>query len=286
MTSARVAGLSRRGAGRARSISVRRQVAVATWRPSKDGRIYARIPIDATALLAYVDNTRERTGVHVTITSVVGAALGRAICAVPEIRGRIVFGRIRQFETCDVAFAVDIVDGADLAPIKVSHADQKSPADIATELAPRADRLRTGTDPGHRRSSSIVQHLPWWTHRPALAAASLLVGGLGVGALGQPGFPLGSALVTNVGTLGLDEGFATPVPFARAPLYLSIGALRDVATVVDGAVVVRPQVVLVATADHRIIDGSHAGQVAAVLRELLAQPTRLDTPWRQEEDGR
>ncbi len=232
-------------------------------------------------MLRYVDETRERTDVHVTVTHVVGAALGRAICAVPEVRGRVVLGRIRQLDTCDVSFAVDIADGDDLAPVKVKDADQKSPLDIAGELAPGSRDLRAGEGQEYMRSTSILRRLPWWADRVTIAGAGFLIGGLGVPALGQPGLPLGAAFITNVGTLGLDEAFAAPVPFARAPLYLSIGAVRDAAVVVDGAVVVRPQIVLGATADHRLIDGAHAGQIAAVMRELLADPARLDKPWRQ-----
>lgn len=269
----------RRTSVRGNTASVRRQVAVATWRPPRDGRIYARLALDATAILAYVDDARTRTGEHVTVTHVVGAAVGRAICAVPEVRARVVFGRIVPFETCDVAFAVDVGSGDDLAPVKVRNADQKSPAEIARELEPGSGRLREGTASGHATSSSVIHHLPWWTHRPTLAAVSLVVGGLGIGALGQPGFPLGAAFVTNVGTLGLEEAFAAPVPFARVPLYLAVGAVRDAVVAVDGAVAVRPQLVLGATADHRLIDGAHAGRIADIIRALLADPTQLETPW-------
>ena len=44
----------------------------------------------------------------------------------------------------------------------------------------------------------------------------------------------------------------------------------------DGAVVVRPVLVLVATADHRIVDGAHAGQLAGIVRDLVQHPERLD----------
>ena len=112
--------------------------------------------------------------------------------------------------------------------------------------------------------------------RPALAVAGLLVGGIGVGAFGQPAFPLGAVFVSNVGSLGLEEAFLAPVPFAPAPLYLAVGAVHDGAAVVDGSVVVRQEVVITATADHRLIDGAHAGRIASALRELLADPDRLD----------
>jgi pyruvate dehydrogenase E2 component (dihydrolipoamide acetyltransferase) len=109
-----------------------------------------------------------------------------------------------------------------------------------------------------------------------LAFASLWNGGLGLRAFGQPGFPLGGAFVSNVGSLGLDEGFLAPLPLARCPLYACIGAVRERAVVVDGAVVARPVFVLTATADHRIVDGAHAARLAAFLRSALAEPASLD----------
>jgi len=214
--------------------SLRRRVAVATWRPSRDGRIYTRMAVDLTATLAYLDDVRQRSGQKVTVTHVVGAAVGRAIREVPEMRARIFMGRILPHQTCDVAFAVDIEGGADLAPIKVRDVDTLTPVDVARELAFGAARLRAGEDPHHSRSAWFVRAAPPWTLRPLLGAASVLVGGLGVGAFGQPPFPLGAAFVSNLGSLGLDEGYLAPVPFARVPLYVSIGAVRETPVVVAG----------------------------------------------------
>ncbi len=261
-----------------RRASLRRRIAVATWRPSRDGRIYTRASVDVTAASAYVAELRARTGERVTLTHVIGAAVGRCVAAVPEIRARVVFGRIVPHPTCDVGFAVD-VGGADLAPVQVRAVDQLTPMEIAREVERGAARLRSGSDERHNRSLAIVQRAPAWVMRPLVASAGVLVGGFGIAAFGQPGFPLGSAFISNVGTLGLDEAFMAPIPFARVPLYLAIGAVRDVPAVVDGAVVVQPQLVLVATADHRLVDGSHAGHVATLLRRLIAEPLLLDVPW-------
>jgi pyruvate dehydrogenase E2 component (dihydrolipoamide acetyltransferase) len=259
--------------------SVRRRIAVATWRPSQDGRIYTRLELDVTAALAYVAEARASTGERITLTHVVGAAMGRCLAAVPEFRARVVFGRIVPNPTCDIGFAVDVAGGHDLAPVQVRAVDRLTPLEVARQVESGVARLRGGSDDRHNRSSSIVRYTPTWAMRPLLAAASVLVGGFGISAFGQPGFPLGTAFVSNVGTLGLDEAFMAPIPFARASLYIAIGAVRDAAAVVDGAVVVKPQLVLVATADHRLVDGAHAGRVATLLRQLIAEPKLLDVPW-------
>lgn len=256
--------------------STRRRVAVASWRPSTDARIYTRLVVDAGPLLDYLAATRARTGERVTITHVVGAALARTLTDAPEVRARIVLGRIVPYRDVDVAFAVDIDRGSDLAPVKVLGADRKSPLQICREVTAGVDRLRGHRDQGHRTSTRWVRRAPPFLLRPLLAAAGFVVGGLGRPAFGQLGSPLGTAFVSNVGTLGLDEAFLTPLPFARCPLYLAVGAVHDAARVVDGALAVRPQLVLVATADHRLVDGAHAGAIVGALRTVLADPFQLD----------
>ncbi|MDQ6651008.1 MAG: 2-oxo acid dehydrogenase subunit E2 [Actinomycetota bacterium] len=256
--------------------SVRRKIAVATWRPSRDGRLYSRLTLDATALTSHVERLRQESGVRVTVTHAVGKAVALAVRAVPEVHARVVFGRIVPFPSCDVSFPVDVEDGVDLGPMKVREADRKSVVAIARELEAGAARLRARQDTDFATSNRLVEVLPGVVLRPLLAVASLVNGGLGRRAFGQPGFPLGSACVTSVGTLGLDEGYVAPVPFARVPLYILVGPVRDAAVVVDGAVVVRPQLVLTATSDHRLVDGAHAGRIAIVLRDTLQQPELLD----------
>jgi pyruvate/2-oxoglutarate dehydrogenase complex dihydrolipoamide acyltransferase (E2) component len=255
---------------------VRRKIAVATWRPSRDGRIYTRMELDATAALAYIDQARADHGVRVTLVHVVGAALARALREVPEVRARVVLGRVIPLESCDIGFAVDVEQGADLAPVKVLAVDRLTPAQIAVAVEHGADRLRAGEDTAYRRTSGLIRLVPTWLMRPVLSVASLVAGGLGAPVFGQPGFPLGTAFVSNVGSLGLDEAFLAPMPLARTPVYLAIGAVQEKPVVVDGEIVIRPVVVLVATADHRLVDGAHAGRIAEVVRDLLLEPALLD----------
>jgi len=253
----------------------RRKVAAGTWRASRDGRLYGRLAVDATALLAHLAAARAATGERVTVTHAVGKAVALAMRAVPEAHGRLVLGRFVAYPSCAIGFAVDI-EGTDLAPVKVADADCKSLTEIAAEVRAGADRLRAGEDGDFRTSSRLAAAVPWFLIRPLLSLAGLLTGGFGLRAFGQPGFPLGSAFVSNVGPFGLDEGLLAPVPFARVPIYVLVGRVTDAPTVFDGAVVVRPQLVLTFTTDHRIVDGAQAGRLVAAVRAALLEPGRLD----------
>ena len=255
---------------------MRRKIAVATWRAPREGRLHARMAVDASPVLAYCAEQRAATGVVVTPGVVVGLAFQRGVEQVPAFHNRVVFGRIVPFDSYDVAFAVDIEGGEDLAPTKVRAADTKSVVDVARELAVGAERLRARADRDFQTTNGIARLMPWFLMRPMLAIASLLNGGIGVRAFGQPAHPLGSLFVTNIGSFGLDEGYVAPVPLARVPLYVCVGAVADAPMAVDGQVVVRPRIVITATADHRLVDGAHAAALARLVRGYLAEPATLD----------
>jgi pyruvate dehydrogenase E2 component (dihydrolipoamide acetyltransferase) len=258
--------------------SQRRKVAVASWGPSRDGRIYTRAEIDAGPVLEYAAALSAASGERVTITHVAARAVALALREVPQFNARVAFGRIIRKDSIDVSLAVDIGGGHDLAPVVVRGADTKPVATIAAECAARVGSVRAGGDRGFASSNGWVRAMPWFAVRPALALASLWTGGIGRPAFGQPGFPLGAAFVSNVGSLGLDEGFLAPLPLARCSLYVCLGAVRERPAVVDGRVEVRPVLVLTATADHRLVDGAHAAQLARFLRDAFASPAALDPP--------
>ena len=255
---------------------MRRKLAIATWRASHEARLYARMAVDASPLLAYCERKRVETGVSISPGVVVGMAFARGIPEVPAFHHRVVFGRLRPFTSYDVGFAVDIDTGGDLAPKKVCNVDTKTLVEIAGELQEGAARLRARRDQAHRTTRTLASVSPWFLLRSLLRVASLLNGGIGVRAFGQPAHPLGSLFITNIGSFGLDEGYVAPVPFARVPLYICVGAIQDAPMAVDGQVVVRPRIVFTATADHRIVDGAHAAAMATIVRRYLADPDLLD----------
>jgi hypothetical protein len=49
-----------------------RKLAGASWRAPSDPQFFGAMDVDAAALLACVDSLREHTGVHVTMTHLIG----------------------------------------------------------------------------------------------------------------------------------------------------------------------------------------------------------------------
>jgi pyruvate/2-oxoglutarate dehydrogenase complex dihydrolipoamide acyltransferase (E2) component len=258
-------------------MSTRRKLAIATWGNPSEGNIYGKLTLDATEALAYLDHLRQTTGEKVTITHLVGKACGEALKKAPTLNGFIRFGAFVPHESIDIAFLVALEEGKNLAKAKVCHVDQKSVTDIARELRELAKRLHDGRDAQFKKSQGPVASLPTWLIRPVLWTTGFLTSSLGVSVppFGLEAFPFGSCIVTSVGMFGVDEGYAPPTPFARVPVYVLVGAVRDMPAAVDGQVVVRKQLTLTTTIDHRFVDGHQAGALARVVREIF------EDPWKQ-----
>lgn len=255
--------------------TTRRKLAIATWSAPSEPNIYGKLVLDATQVLSYIAWLRERSGEKVTVGHVVGKALALALKQAPGLNGRILFGRFVPHETVDITFLVALEGGADLAKAKIERVDEKPVAEIARALRERVERLRGGRDEDFEKSKGLLRALPTWLLRPLVFVTGWVTAALGVSArgLGLERFPFGSAVITNVGVFGVDEGFAPPTPFARVPVLVLVGAVSDRPAAVDGKVVVRPQLTITATLDHRFIDGA---QVAVLARNVRAT---FDNPW-------
>lgn len=261
-------------------MSTRRKLAIATWSAPQEGNIYGKLSVDATQALAYLDFLRQRTGEHVTVTHLVGKAVSMALAQAPTLNGRVVMGRYIPFPTVDIAFLVALENGQDLAKAKVCQVDQKGVSDVARELRERVGRLRDGKDSDFEKSKGAIKSMPMWALKRLVALTGFLAGGLGltIKALGVEPFPFGSCIVTSVGMFGLDEGYVPPTPFARVPLYILVGAVRDQPRVENGQVVIRSQLTITATVDHRFVDGAQLGVLAKVVRSYLEDPWQLEPP--------
>lgn len=257
-------------------MSTRRKLAIASWAPPREGNIYGKLVLDVGEALRYLDWVKQTTGDKITITHLVGKAVGLAFAASPGLNGRVVLGRFVPFETIDLSFLVVVEGGDELAKVKVRDIDQKTLPEIAAKLRAGAQRVRGGQDEEFENSKNLMRILPTWIIRPLIYAVSFITSGLGIQinkALQR--FPFGSGIITNVGVFGLDEAFAPHTPWARVPVLVLMGSIHDGVHVVDGEVRARKQMIITATIDHRFIDGAQGATLARVVRDVFANPWQL-----------
>jgi pyruvate dehydrogenase E2 component (dihydrolipoamide acetyltransferase) len=83
----------------------------------------------------------------------------------------------------------------------------------------------------------------------------------------------GTFTVSNLGMFPVSH-FAAVVNPPQAAI-LSVGTIRDVAVVRDGAIVPGREMTVTLSCDHRVVDGALAGKFLAELKALVEQPLAL-----------
>ena len=263
---------------------------MSSWGPPRTPTAYGSLDLDCEDMVRSIERLRARTGETVTLTHVVGKAAALAIAAAPEVNGFASFGRLMLRDTVDVFFQVAFFDrpadpgsravvraDANLAGAKVRDADKKSVVQIARELREKAEALRSRADAPTAQVARALKRLPAPLTSVAMRAAELLTydAGFDLTRLGVPDDPFGSCMITNVGVFGIREAHAPLIPYARVPIVLTLGAMREAPVVRAGAVVVRRIVTLGVAFDHRVMDGYQAGAMARRFSEVFDAPDAM-----------
>jgi 2-oxoacid dehydrogenases acyltransferase (catalytic domain) len=264
----------------ARRVHGWRKLAGSTWGRPMDPQFYGDLDLDASALLRYIEEIRHLTGIHVTMTHLVGRAVAHGLAVVPELRVRLARGREHERESVDVFFIVMAEGGKELTGVKICDADRKSAAEIGAELSRRCSAIDAGTDPELGRSKALMASLPPLVLRWGLRAAAWLTSDLNLDLpqLGMPRQAFGGAMITSIGGWGISHAYSPLAPYYRVPVLILIGAVRQMPVAVAGQVVVRPMLTLTATFDHRYVDGFHAAQFAKAVREYCENPAAYEPP--------
>lgn len=255
-----------------------RKIATATWSRPSDPQIYGDLEIDATQMLAYMEQARAASGVKVSVTHLVGKALAHALAANPDVNQRFTRGRTIPRESVDVFYVVSTDDGRELTGVKIEHADAKSVVAIAEELSARTSRIRAGDDPDLGKTKSLLDRLPPRVLRVLMSVVAWLTVDLNLDLrrFGLPRQGFGGAMVTSVGMFGVEKAYAPLAHYYRVPFLVLVGEVTERPVAVDGEVVIQPRLTLGATMDHRMMDGAHAGKLARSVREYCADPARFE----------
>jgi 2-oxoacid dehydrogenases acyltransferase (catalytic domain) len=257
-----------------------RKLAGSTWGPPRDPQFYGDLELEASALLAYIEEARRVAGVHLTVTHLVGKAVAHGLAVVPELQVRLARGREHARESVDVFFIVATGGGQELTGIKVRDASSKSAVDIANELADRCAAIEAGSDPELGRGKALLARLPPRLLRTALRAGAWLTSDLNLdlSRLGMPRQAFGGAMITSVGMWGVSHAYSPLAPYYRVPLLVLVGAVRKTPVVAGDEIVARPMLTLTATFDHRYVDGFHAARLAEAVRSYCSAPAAFEDP--------
>lgn len=265
----------------AKKVSTWRKISLNTWSTPDNPTIYGVLEVEVDALLEYLSERSEETGVKCTMTHAVTRAMAMILRRYPDcnvvVRGRRIWLRDDVDVFLQVAMPIPGKPGkADLSGTVIRQADTKRVEAIAEELREQADAVRAKKDGNMAKTRGTLGSLPNPVVALSLKALGFLQYELNVPVPGTPRDPFGGAMVTSVGMFGVSEAFAPIVTFSRCPIITLIGAVEERPVVRDGEIVIRKMCTIAGTFDHRILDGFLAGKVGGSLRKLLENPELLD----------
>jgi hypothetical protein len=261
-----------------KKVSPFRKVAIGTWATAYDPSVYGTLNLRMEEAERYIAAFRKKTGEKLTVTHLVTAAVAKALAAVPEANGILRYNRIYLRQSVDISMLVLADDPEtgeiDLSTATIRNADQITLVEQIQQATEQVQNIRAGNDKAMKKSKNSIRKIPFWFMNRFMKILSFLMYTLNLDLrwAGMPKDPFGGAVVTSIGSLGLDTAYVPLVPYSRVPIFVAPGAIRD-EPVVDNGVVKPGRVMgLHATFDHRFIDGAHASKLARVFRQVLEHP--------------
>lgn len=259
-------------------VSAFRRIAIGTWRDPRDPQVYGALELRADALDEYIEDFRRETGKRLTVTHLVGKAVAAALAEVRDANSFLRFNRPYWRKHVGIFFSVAMQDPrtreTDLSGLRVLDVDKMSLRDLVATFEQQVEKVRTNEDPALEKTRSSFSRVPYPLLNLMLDAIKHLTYTLNLDLtrLGLPRDPFGSAIVTNIGSLGLDEAYAPLMAYSKVPLLIAVGAVKRAPVVEGDALVVGKVLRIQATFDHRLLDGKHAAKLAAVLKAWLEHP--------------
>jgi pyruvate dehydrogenase E2 component (dihydrolipoamide acetyltransferase) len=263
---------------RERGLSTFRKIALGTWRTTGDPSVYGSMTLRMDRALEYLDAFRAATGRRATVTHLMARAVAAVLEHTPDANALLRLGGIYRRRRIGVFFQVAMQDAVtgkvDLSGATLHDPETKSLVEICDELEQRFSLVRNDRDAALARTRTLFKRMPVMAMGALLKLTSFASYTLNLNLkwAGIPRDAFGSVMITNVGSLGLEEAYVPLVPYSRVPLLIALGAIRDTPVIRDGRVEAAKTMKLCATFDHRVLDGAHAAAMAKTVREWIEDP--------------
>ncbi|MBT3293725.1 MAG: hypothetical protein HN919_03090 [Verrucomicrobia bacterium] len=261
-----------------------RKIAIASWRHPRNPETYTMLDLPVEPALAFLETLESE--VPLTLTHFVTKVAAHCLDRYSELNHVLRLGNLYKRKHIDIFITtlLKTARGKDLSGFVIRDADRTSIAEVASIAKARAYDLRQNRDRECLKVQRIVDPLPSWILRPLLLVQECLQFTLNIAlpAVGMPKDRFGSAMITNIGALGIENAFIPLSPYSRCPLLIGIGKPRKVPIVRDDQVVAGNSVMITFTFDHRYADGAHGSHLMRRFKKIFADPEAFRSIFEEE----
>ena len=254
-----------------------RKVASSIYKKPRDSKIYGSVDLDITEVEKFIASKRKE-GVKTTLTHIMTLIIARAFREeVPELNAYVKRGKVVKRKSVDAMVSI-LLKGDEMGSVKIENADQLTIAELADVIAEKIKQSRSGDENSAMQSKHMLSSFPWPLRNWLFNIYKIVTidWGFSFPWLNLSSDSFGSFNLSNIGTLGLDTGYAALLPSSNLSIVLIIGKDYKKPVVINNNIVVRKVFTLSATLDHRVVDGSHGGKLFRFIKYMLKNPALLD----------
>ncbi|HEY7488429.1 MAG TPA: 2-oxo acid dehydrogenase subunit E2 [Streptosporangiaceae bacterium] len=230
--------------------------------------IHALFEADVTDLRTWISAYRAKTGIELSFTAFVVAAVGRAVAADRGVHGyRDLRGRLVVFDDVDIHVPIEVpVHGEPLGIVHIiRRTDKRSPYDIHREIRRVQTDPQTSTAARGSHAARYFVLLPSALRVTALRLVHRLPR--------RQKQMMGTVGVTAVGMFGSRGGWG--LTFQLHTLHMVAGGIARRPAIRGGRLAEREYLSLTVGFDHDIVDGAPAARFVERLARLLESPAEL-----------
>ena len=260
------------------NLSLFRRVAIGTWHTVGDPSVYGSLDLRVDEALRYIEAYRDATGRRVTLNHLMAKAVAAVLSEHPDANAILRFNRIYLREQVKLFFQVALEDPdtgeVDLSGVTVEDPEEKTLGEVLDVFERRVKKVKKQEGDELAQSRGMFRWIPSLLLNFVLWISGFLAYtlNLDLSSVGVPRDAFGSVMITNIGSLGLEEAYVPLVPYSRVPLLIALGSVRAMPVVEDGEIVPGRMMRVSVTFDHRILDGAHAAAMAKTVRAWMEHP--------------
>ncbi len=254
-----------------------RKVASTIYKKPVDSKIFGSVEIDVTDLEKYISQKRKE-GIKITLTHIITLIIGRAFRnEVPEMNAFIRRGKVIQRKNIDAMVSVLMADGQ-MGSVRVENTDVLTLGELSGLLGNKINESRKGFENQTMQNKNMLARIPWpfraWFFQIYKMITINL--GLSIPFTGINSNSFGSYVISNIGSLGLDQGYGALLPSSNVSLVLILGGVSKKPVVIGDQIVARRILSLSVTIDHRVVDASHGGRLFRFIKYIVKNPHLLE----------
>lgn len=244
-------------------------------RTRNESVVYFEYDVDATQLLAYLEQHREALGCN--ISHLIVATIAATLHKHPKLNRFIAGQRIYQRRGVWLSFSMmrkKLNSEGKLATVKLEAEPQMSFVTLCEAVNAKIDLERSDDETYLDKELSLFFKLPhfmlkraarflFWANDHNLLPASFI----------RDDSMFTGVYIANLGSLGMEAAYHHIYEWGNCPLFVVVGKLHEREVLLDdGTYARRPVLPLRFTYDERVEDGLNAGRAIASVASILKDP--------------